>query len=142
LKNSSDDQTTLEEIEVEKLVNAVVSSIPANQDRLNVYRQAQAEDCTCSKLIVFYISGWPVKNAIKGEIKRFWQAGGELALDKYLLLYGSRIVIPMKMQKETLEKIHSGHQGMLRCRLRISELVWWPGVSKQIEQFIKDCAVC
>ena len=42
----------------------------------------------------------------------------------------------------TLQKIHNGHQGIQRCHLRISQSVWWPGVSKEIEQFIKSCPTC
>ena len=131
---------TVVEREAEKYLQAVISSIPANEDRLDVYQQAQAEDTECSKLIDFCKSGWPKK--AKGEIKRFWQARGKLTYSKGLLLHGARIVVPKKLQKETLEKIHSGHQGILRCRLRVSESVWWPGVLNEVDQFIKTCPEC
>ena len=35
-----------------------------------------------------------------------------MTVDSGLLLRGNRIVVPQQLQKETLEKIHSGHQGM------------------------------
>ena len=59
-----------------------------------------------------------------------------------LLLYGSRIVIPASLQQQILQKVHHGHQGIQRCRLRISTSVWWPGISKAIETFIKSCPQC
>ena len=59
-----------------------------------------------------------------------------------LLLRGHRIVIPRSLQQETLQKIHSGHQGIQRCRLRVSTSVWWPGISQQVEQVIKSCPEC
>ena len=46
------------------------------------------------------------------------------------------------MQIEILNKIHAGHQGIQRCRLKVATSVWWPGVSKEVEQFIKSCPVC
>ena len=46
------------------------------------------------------------------------------------------------MRRVTLEKIHHGHQGILRCRMRTSISVWWPGLSKEMENFIKLCPVC
>ena len=38
-------------------------------------------------------------------------------------LYNERIV-----QKEMLQKIHSGQQGVERCRARVATSVWWPGL--------------
>ena len=40
------------------------------------------------------------------------------------------------------KKIHTGHQGIVRCRLRVAESIWWPGVSHEVEHFIKSCAEC
>ena len=38
--------------------------------------------------------------------------------------------------------IHGGHQGIQRCCLCISTSVWWPGISRQIEQLINNCPEC
>ena len=46
------------------------------------------------------------------------------------------------MQKQILEKIHCGHQGIQKCRLRVNSSVWWPGVSRQVEDYIKACPTC
>ena len=46
------------------------------------------------------------------------------------------------MRQVTLEKIYHDHQEILRCRMRVSTSVWWPGVSKEMENFIKSCPVC
>ena len=46
------------------------------------------------------------------------------------------------MRKDILNKIHDGHQGIAKCRARIRDSVWWPGVSKDIEDLIKRCQVC
>ena len=59
-----------------------------------------------------------------------------------LLLYGGRIVVPKQLQAETLQKIHTGHQGIVRCRLRATSSVWWPGISKDIEAFVQKCPEC
>ena len=67
---------------------------------------------------------------------------GLLEMSDSLLLYRARIVVPAKLQHDTICKIHRGHQGIERCRLRVTTSVWWPGVSSQIEQFIKQCPTC
>ena len=51
-------------------------------------------------------------------------------------------VVPKQFQQQTLEKIHCGYQGINRCHLRVKSSVWWPGVSQEIEAFIKQCPHC
>ena len=59
-----------------------------------------------------------------------------------LLLYSSRIVVPKSLQAATLQKIHNRHQGIQRCHQHTTSSVWWPGVSKHIEQLVKLCSIC
>jgi len=117
--------------DIEFFVRTLTNTLPADKDRLQVYRQAQASDNICSKLICYCRSGWPLHRP-KGELGKYWNFQGELSLSDDLLLYGTRIVVPKEMRHETLQKIHQGHQGIQRCRLRVKISVWWPGVSKDI----------
>ena len=55
---------------------------------------------------------------------------------------GSRIVIPVSMRNQVLQAIHLGHQGENRCILRARESVFWPGISTDIRQMVKDCDLC
>ena len=57
-------------------------------------------------------------------------------------MYNCRIVVPMSLQKETLEKLHQGHQGVERCRLLAQHSVWWPGLYKDIQETVRKCPVC
>ena len=119
-----------------------MTSLPAYQDRLNSYSKAQTEDNICSKQIEYCTSGWPTRNELPRELKDYWRYRGELTLSGNLLLYNSRIVIPTTMRQQTLQKIHHGHQGIQRCRMHVFISVWWPGVSKSIEDFVQSCPIC
>ena len=142
LKASREEGETLAEKEVESFVESVFAAMPAHENCLDLYRQAQAKDPECAKLMEFCGSGWPSKHAVKGELKKFWQFQGDLSIAHELLLYGSRIVVPRSLRQETLEKVHCGHQGIVRCRLRLSNSVWWPAVSTDMEKFIHSCLAC
>ena len=58
------------------------------------------------------------------------------------MLKGSRIVIPASMKNQVLQAIHLGHQGENKCILRARESVFWPGISTDIRQMVKDCDLC
>ena len=66
----------------------------------------------------------------------------ELSVKDGLLMRGDRIVIPAELQQDILHRLHEGHQGITKCRLRARQSVWWLNLSNQIEQLIQKCPVC
>ena len=132
--------TTTEEAEA--LMEMCVSHLPASTDKINVYHTSQAADPTCSTVINYCHHGWPDKNEIDQTPIPYWTVRGELMVHDNLLLRGSRIVVPRSLQKETLQKLHQGHQGIQRCRLRARSFVWWPAISQQINDLVKRCPEC
>ena len=141
--SSSSDKgdTTLEEL-AELAMEECIAYLPASQNKLQEYRNAQQSDPLCSAIIKFCQAGWPNKHRIDAALAPYWEARGNLTLKNDLLLYGSRIVVPTSMQQVTLTKLHQGHQGIERCRQRARISVWWPGLSGQTDKFIKSCQVC
>ena len=66
----------------------------------------------------------------------------ELAIEGGILIRANRIVMPSIIQKETFEQLHVGHQGIDKCRRRAKQSVWWPGLSSQLEQVVRECPEC
>ena len=96
-------------------MQAVVASLPASQSRLEEYRQGQQND-VCSHAIIYYQSEWPKRGEVSKELMQCWTVRTELLYVDGLLLYQNQIVVPKKLQRETLHKVHSGHQGIVKCR--------------------------
>lgn len=120
-------------------MDACIAHLPASQERLSEYQNAQNADPLCSLVMKYCHSGWTNKSHIDDAIRPYWESCGELTLHDRLLLHHTRIVVPAAMQQETLRKIHQGHHEIQRCRLRAKVSVWWPGWSKQIEELVKQC---
>ena len=67
---------------------------------------------------------------------------GDLSIHNGLMMRSNRIVIPKDLQQEVLLQLHSGHQGIHKCKERARCSVWWPGINMDIEEYIKKCRVC
>ena len=74
--------------------------------------------------------------------KKFYPVTTELSVEKGLLLRGNRLVIPTSLRPEVLSQLHVGHQGIMKCRERAKQAVWWLGLSKQLQELVQDCPVC
>ncbi|XP_044168232.1 uncharacterized protein K02A2.6-like [Acropora millepora] len=75
-------------------------------------------------------------------MKTYWSTRGELTVVQNILLRGTRIVIPSSMRLEILDKIDEGHQGTAKCRERAKGSVWWPGLSREIQDLVQQCRTC
>ena len=129
------------EEEADSMVDHILSSVPATPSRLEQIRQELSKDPVCSQIQRFVHEGWP-EHCPSEKIQPYWSVRHFLSMEQDLLLYGTRLVIPEKMRSDILEKIHTGHQGIVKCRARARESVWWPGLSAQIESMVERCPVC
>lgn len=46
------------------------------------------------------------------------------------------------MQKEMLQKIHEGHQGISKCLSLGREIFYWPNMSADIKNIVEQCLIC
>ena len=53
-----------------------------------------------------------------------------------------RIVVPPSMRADMLSQIHASHLGIVKCKQRAREALYWPGMSEQITNLVKDCHLC
>ncbi|KAK3098150.1 hypothetical protein FSP39_016659 [Pinctada imbricata] len=87
--------------------------------------------------------GWPDKrSAVPLEVLPFWDVRDELSTYNGVIYRGERVVIPSELRATTLKTIHSSHMGMTKCKQRARELVYWPGMNKQIEDTVSRCSAC
>jgi len=45
-------------------------------------------------------------------------------------------MIPSALRLEMLDRIHTGHQGISKCRERAKQSLWWSGLSQQLEELL------
>lgn len=59
-----------------------------------------------------------------------------------LCFKGNRVVIPKSMRRGMIEKLHYTHQGVEKTKVKAREILFWPGMNKQIQDTISNCPTC
>ena len=127
--------------EVENHVDYIIVYLPTSNNLLQKIHNELGSDHECSQVIHFCQNGWPSQACVGYDLQPYFQVCNNILFQRGLLLKCNRIVNPMILQKEILNKIHEGHQGITKCHAR-AKSVWWPDLSRDIESFVNCCNVC
>ena len=89
------------------------------------------------------MKGWPeTRSELNTKVQDFWNFRDELSVYNDIIFKEERIVIPLSMRPEMLEKMHESHLGIENSRSRARDIMFWPKMSQDIENLISKCAVC
>ncbi len=129
--------------EVAAHVDAVMQQVPARPQRMLELKQHTGNDRQLQTVIGSIKNGWlEYVGKVPEAIRDFYQVSGELSEIDGLVIRGSRIVIPTEMRKVILEKIHYRNQGLVKCRERANQSVWWPRMSDDVGNATQQCMLC
>ena len=99
-----------------------------------------ARDPTLSLILRCVQEGWPDK--CNETLTPYWSRRWELTVHEGCILWGGRVVVPVKGREYVLSELHGGHPGMTRMKALARGLVWWPGIDGEIEAVVKNCQEC
>ena len=103
--------------------------------------EGSRKDPVLSRVLNWVWKGWPARG--EGEVfAPFFIRQTELSAHKGCLLWGHCVVIPWKLQSCVLKALHVGHPGMIHMKALARSYVWWPGIDKQVEAWVRGCATC
>ena len=123
-------------------INSVLGNLPCTDRRLEQIKQLQQEDEICIKICQYVVDDWPNKIDLPTVLLPYYQFRDYFSVQNGLLLKGDRILIPTCMRLEMLDLLHDGHFGIQKTRDRAIRSVYWPGISSQIEEMVKNCRIC
>lgn len=102
---------------------------------------ASAQDPTLSQLRTFIQEGWPAK--VPEALTPYHRVRQDLSCwNGDCVARGLCAVIPSALRGRILTMVHEGHLGIVRVKQRCRGLVWWPGIDRDIETMVRDCAAC
>ena len=65
-----------------------------------------------------------------------------LYLGQDVILYNDRVIVPASLQKAVLDSLHAAHQGVSAMESRAQSIVFWPGITLDIQQTRDECYDC
>lgn len=112
----------------------------ATEDTL---RKETHNDIYLSTLYSLILHGWPTdRSKLSPQLRQYWNYRDELSVNEGIIYKGHHILIPRSMQKEMLEKIHSNHLGAQSNIRMAREVLFWPGIWKDIKEMCDTCPDC
>ena len=131
------------EQEIRCHVHSIIKSLPVSASKLDEFKRETAKDENLQKLKHFIQEGWPEdKKTIPDAVKPYLTHQDEISEAEGIMLRGNRIIVPVSMRKEMKSRIHEGHLGIERCKVRAREALYWPGMSSKIADMVSRCSTC
>ena len=111
--------------------------------RIREIRQHTNDDLALQLLKQTIQEGWPDHHsALPPLVVPYLSIRDELAVTDGLVFRGERLVIPKSLRSQIKKDTHSGHQGIESCLRRAREHVFWPGMNKEVKEWIQTCEAC
>lgn len=107
------------------------------------FANATARDPALQCLVDVVMEGWPdeSRNA-PPEVRPYFMYKELITYRDGILYKGDRIIVPAELRSDILARIHESHQGIVKCKARARDAVYWPGINAQIEDMVSTCAQC
>ncbi|XP_062576513.1 uncharacterized protein K02A2.6-like [Saccostrea cucullata] len=119
------------------------SYISISEAKIMKIKEASEEDETMKLLKHVIKSGWPdCKDELPDKVQCYFPFRDELVIQDGLVFKGERVVIPDRVRRDIIERVHETHIGIQGCLRRARETVYWPNMNNDIENYIQCCEIC
>ena len=122
-------------------INAMqIDFLPITADRI---REATQKDRVLKMVLHYCREGrWPDANKIDRELRAYYEKRDELSLENDIIMWGLRVVIPLKYRTQVMNELHCCHPGIVRMKGLSRIHVWFPNIDKHIEEEVRNCPEC
>jgi transposase InsO family protein len=124
-------------------VNQLISNVQMSEIKLKLVSDETAKDEDMCQLTEYINKGWPQhKSNVLEQLRPYWSFKDELHIISGVIFKNGLVIIPKSLRNQMLRVIHDGHQGIDRCKGRAREVLFWPGISRDIEMYVRRCDAC
>ncbi|XP_052809638.1 uncharacterized protein K02A2.6-like [Mya arenaria] len=124
-------------------VHTVLSSMRYTDRSIENVRKETKTDLQMQALKRTIVQGWPDSRSDCLElVHEFFNHRDELSVADDLIFRGQTLIIPKSLRQHMIEQVHLGHMGTDKSLQRAKDVMFWPGMSKQINDFVLNCKIC
>ena len=76
------------------------------------------------------------------NLGKYLSHASTLTVEDGLILWGEALLIQESQWAQVLQQLHDGHQSIIKMNLQEKNVIYWPGMTKDIEQMINSCNTC
>ncbi|XP_013140043.1 PREDICTED: uncharacterized protein K02A2.6-like, partial [Papilio polytes] len=129
--------------EVEDQTCFLLENVRFSSEKTKLVKECTAKDEECKLLIAYIINGWPDnKYEVDERVRAQWSYRELFEYVDGIIFKDNLVYIPNGLRKEMVDRVHDGHMGIDRCKRHAREVMFWPGMSRDIEQRVRRCAAC
>ena len=142
-RNGARDDSAPDGLGLDVYVDAVLKQMPVSDEKLEKIRNASKDDSELQELQKHVQQGWsdsPKDIPAMTRPNRNYR-DGITAIDG-IMLKSQKIMIPNVLRHEMHGRIHTGHMGVQKCKERARDVLFWPGMCKEIETMVEKCLTC
>ena len=125
-------------------VHTVLQQVPISDQKFESIRKESLTDYQFQCIAKVMKKGWPrERGKCPKNILEFWNHRDEMSYEDGILFKGQKVVIPTAMRSEMVKIIHdSSHQGCNQASRRARDVMFWPGMTKAITNYVLACPLC
>ncbi len=128
---------------MEAQIHTIISSLPVSDSRLQDIQEATTQDAQLAALKRVIKAGWPnKKKKCTLNVQDYWNYKDEISELNGIILKGKKIIILERLREHMLQLIHKGHIGVEKSKHRARDILFWPGMGKQIKAVVEQCSIC
>ena len=131
-----------ENCEIRALESVSHENISVTKIKRDEFRERVADDKEIQDLIEIIRHGWPAKAECSQAASPYYDERSSLVEADGLVFRGEQLVVPRSLRKDMLQRIHSSHIGTGGCVRRAREVLYWPGMSGDVRDYVSRCSTC
>lgn len=121
----------------------VLECVSASQRSLQDLLAATNDDDTLVKLREYANTTWPLhKQEVPEPLRTYWAYWDEIHAQDGLVFRSNKVIVPQSKISEMMSLLHAAHVGADKMKARARNVMFWPNISSNIEQFCRACKVC
>ncbi|XP_062709570.1 uncharacterized protein K02A2.6-like [Aedes albopictus] len=129
------------ESEAKAILEDTISNLPVTHQMIVAETR---KDPVLQQVMNFLKEGWPAqpKQIADPDVKKYFARRDGLQVVDDCIMFGDRIVVPLKFRRRIVRQLHRGHPGMDRMKSLARSYIYWPNVDDDVTQFVQECTAC